>query len=131
VHPGPADSFGEELHLVVPPYSAYLRAVRLLAADAAVRSGLDCEETEDFRLAVDELCQAVMKATDHAVLLSFECGPTGVVARGSARARDGCNAELSELSATIVDALADQYEFTRAGTDLGFVVLRKCAVVHR
>ena len=115
----------------MPPYSAYLRAVRLLAADAAVRSGLDCEETEDFRLAVDELCQAVMQATDHAVLLSFECGPTGVVARGSARARDGCNAELSELSATIVDALADQYEFTRAGTDLGFVVLRKCAVVHR
>jgi len=116
---------------VVPPYSAYLRAVRLLAADAAVRAGLDCEEVEDFRLAVDELSQTVMRATDHSVFVSFQSSPSGVVARGSARARDGYTLALPELSATIVDSLCDYYEFAANGVDLGFVVARKRAVVHR
>jgi hypothetical protein len=119
------------MHLVIPPYSAYLRAVRLLAADAAARSGLDCEETEDFRLAVDELCQAAMTATDHVVFISFESSPSGVVARGAARAREGHAMQLPELSATIVTALSDHYEFEANGVDLGFVVTRRRAVVRR
>lgn len=129
--PGHVPSFGDELHVLVPPYSTYLRTVRLLAADAAVRGGLDCEEAEDFRLAVDELCQAAMRATDHALLVSMESAPGRVVARGTARARDGSMMELSDLSATIVDALSDHYEFELKGPDLTFVVQRWRAVVHR
>ena len=48
----------DSVHLVVPPSSEYLRTARLVAADAAVRAGLDCEEIEDFRIAVDELCHS-------------------------------------------------------------------------
>src|SRR5258707_443468 len=40
---------GEDVWLTVPPFSEYLRTVRLVAADAAVRAGLDYDEVEDFR----------------------------------------------------------------------------------
>src|SRR5262245_32098043 len=55
----------DQVHLTVPPSSDYLRTVRLVAADAGARVGLDCEEIEDFRIAVDELCHLVMSSTDH------------------------------------------------------------------
>jgi hypothetical protein len=118
------DSFGDELFLVVPPYSRYLRAVRLVAADTAARAGLDCEETEDFRLAVDELCHTLMSATDHPLLLTFVHTPTGVVARGVGWGRNGARPEISELSATLVGTLTDGYELDRVGGELEFVVTR-------
>jgi hypothetical protein len=124
-------SFGDELHLVIPPYAAYLRGVRLVAADAAVRAGLDCEETEDFRLAVDELCQAMFQGTDHVVVLSFHTEPGNVVARGAARGRDGLPGRMTELSETIVASLSDHYEFESDGVDLGFVVTRRRAGARR
>ena len=124
-------SFGDELHLVVPPYAAYLRAVRLVAADAAVRAGLDCEETEDFRLAVDELCQAMFQGTDHVVVLSFHTEAGNVVARGAARGREGLSGSMNELSETIVASLSDHYEFESDGVDLGFVVTRRRASARR
>ena len=57
------------MHLVVPPSSEYLRTARLSPPTPALRAGLDCEEIEDFRIAVDELCHLVMSATDHFVEL--------------------------------------------------------------
>lgn len=123
--------FGDELHFVVPPYAAYLRAVRLVAADAAVRAGLDCEETEDFRLAVDELCQALFRGTDHFVVLSFETEDGNVIARGTARGREGIAGRMNELAETIVASLSDHYEFESDGEDLGFVVERRRASARR
>ncbi|MEX1144091.1 MAG: hypothetical protein WEE69_02150 [Acidimicrobiia bacterium] len=121
------DSFGDlgdELVMVIPPYSRYLRSVRLVAADAAARAGLDCEETEDFRLAVDELCHTMMVATDHALHLSFTRTDAGVVARGATKARTGTWPAMTELSATIVTALADAYELDLCGDELHFFVHR-------
>jgi hypothetical protein len=135
--------FGDELSLVVPPYSEFLRAVRLVAADAAVRAGLDCEETEDFRLAVDELCHTLMSATDHSIHVSFSslgkaissvdkgsAGRTtpGVVAHGSTVCRNGKGPVISQLSATIVEALSDRYELRHIEDRLEFVVTRQMAV---
>lgn len=124
-------SFGDELHLVVPPYSSYLRAVRLVAADAAVRAGLDCEEMEDFRLAVDELCHALMTSTDHGIFLSFTISQGAAIARGATRARHGARPEVSTVSASILDTLSDYYAIDVEGGDLSFVVARGTAHVRR
>ena len=72
----------DRVHLVVPPSSDYLRTARLVAADAAVRAGLDCDEIEDFRIAVDELCHLVMSATDHFVELWVVSVDNRVIAHG-------------------------------------------------
>ena len=125
------DGFGDELTLVVPPYSGFLRAIRLVAADAAVRAGLDVEETEDFRLAVDELCHTLMTATDHPLALWFTSENGGVVARGSARGRDGSDRPvISEMSATIIESLSDDYELTKRAGQLEFTVTRKMGARH-
>jgi hypothetical protein len=132
VDPDSFDDVGDELRLVVPPYSGFLRAIRLVAADAAVRAGLDVEETEDFRLAVDELCHTLMTATDHPLALWFTCENGGVMARGSARGRDGSDGPfMSELSATIIESLSDEYELAKRAGQLEFTVTRKMGAHHR
>jgi len=123
--------FGDELHMVVPPYSAYLRAVRLIAADAAARSGLGYTETEDFRLAVDELCHTLMGATDHVLMLTFAVDREGVVARGVTRRRDGPTIEVSDLSATLVDGLSDWYSIGDDDGEVSFVVGKHRAEARR
>jgi hypothetical protein len=115
---------GDELVMVIPPYSRYLRSVRLVAADAAARAGLDCEETEDFRLAVDELCHTMMVATDHPLHLSFTRTESGVTARGATKARAGTRPAMTDLSATIVTALTDAFELDLCGDELRFFVQR-------
>lgn len=122
-----ADASGEgEVHLVVPPRSTYLRAVRLVAADAAGRAQLDVEETEDFRLAVDELCHAIMSATDQSVVISMTIEDGVVVARGSARRRkDADPVRLNKLTERLVLALADTMSLDESADQVAFVVTKQ------
>jgi len=114
-----------EVHLVVPPQSVYLRAIRLVAADAAGRAQLDCEETEDFRLAVDELCHVLMSMTDHSVVVTMTLENEGVVARGSARRRAGGEPlRLNKLTERLVLALADSMSLDESPDQVSFVVTK-------
>ena len=117
---------GDDVSLTVPPFSEYLRTVRLVAADAGGRAGLDYDEIEDFRIAVDELCHLLMSSTDQEIAVSF--GVTGccVVARGRARPRAGSPlAPLNDLSRTIIDSVSDHYELTDGDDELSFVVMKE------
>jgi hypothetical protein len=117
---------GEDVWLTVPPYSGYLRTVRLVAADAAVRAGLDYDEVEDFRIAVDELCHLLMSSTDHEISVSFGVVGACVLARGRARRRAGSPlAPLNHLSRAIIDSVADHHELTDGEDELGFAVLKR------
>src|SRR5438477_13100973 len=96
---GELEVVGEDVWLTVPPFSEYLRTVRLVAADAAGRAGLDYDEIEDFRIAVDELCHLLMSSTDHEIELSLRVVGTCVFARGRTQPRAGCRlAALNDLS---------------------------------
>ena len=57
----------DTVHLVVPPSSEYLRTATPRGGGRRGPGGLDCEEIEDFRIAVDELCHLVMVGNDHFV----------------------------------------------------------------
>ena len=116
----------DDVHLVIPASSEFLRALRLVAADAAARAGLDLAEIEDFRIAVDELSHAVMTATDHHLHVTFRTGDDKVVARGSARSRGGAMPpSMSELSRTIVDGVCDSFELAAARSEIVFVVVKQ------
>ena len=106
---------GEDVWLTVPPFSEYLRTVRLVAADAAGRAGLDYDEIEDFRIAVDELCHLLMSSTDHEISVSFGVVGRSVLARGRAPAAVTVarSRQLNELSRTIIDSVADYHELDR------------------
>lgn len=116
----------ESVQLTVPPYSEYLRTVRLVAADAAGRAGLDLDEVEDFRIAVDELCHLLMSSTDHAVTVSFGVRGACVLARGSAVAREQARMqELPPLPLAIVRSVADYFETSVDGEELTFSVMKR------
>jgi hypothetical protein len=117
---------GEDVWLTVPPFSEYLRTVRLVAADAAVRAGLDYDEVEDFRIGVDELCHLLMSSTDHEIAVSFGVVGRCVLARGHARRRTGAPlAQLNELSHTIIKSLADHHEVIERDDELTFALLKE------
>jgi hypothetical protein len=115
----------DDVHLVIPAASEFLRVVRLAAADAAMRAGLDCEEVEDFRIAVDELTHTVMTATDHDVHVTFRTDDDGVRARGTAPSRGGrVPAEMTTLSRRIVAGVADEFDFSETPSEIEYVVVK-------
>jgi hypothetical protein len=116
----------ERVELEVPPSSEYLRTVRLVAADAAVRAGLDCEEIEDFRIAVDELCHLVMTSTDHFIKVRFVADGERVIVEGEAPSRSGSeNHRPSELSALILAATADSYDLRSCDGVMTFSIVKQ------
>ena len=118
--------------LSIPPSSAHLRSVRLVAADAADRAGLDCHEVEDFRIAVDELCHFLMTSSDYGVSISFVVEGGCAIARGFAKARDGAELPtMADLSKRIVGSVADYFEIGREDGELTFSVVKQRAVVAR
>lgn len=116
----------DAVHLVVPPSSEYLRTARLVAADAAMRAGLDCEEIEDFRIAVDELCHLVMTSTDHFVDLWVVATDDRVIAHGRALSRPGAAPRHpGELSALILTSTADYYAVETSEGEMSFAVVKQ------
>ena len=73
------------LHLMIPPYVAHLDVVRALIRHASIGAGLGVEEEADICLAVDELCQHMVAATDFAILVTVAAEPAIVLARVVAR----------------------------------------------
>jgi hypothetical protein len=115
----------DEVCLVMPAASEYLRTARLVAADAATRAGLDCEEIEDFRIAIDELCHSTMAATDHHISLTFVIVADGVVAHGTSRSRAASVApRLSTLSFAILTSVCDHFEFDDADGLICFMLVK-------
>jgi hypothetical protein len=117
---------GEDVWLTVPPFSEFLRTVRLVAADVGSRAGLDYDEVEDFRIAVDELCHLLMSSTDHEISLSFGVVGRSALARGHAARRHGAPlAPLGDLSRSIIDSVADHHETFERDDEIGFSVMKE------
>jgi Histidine kinase-like ATPase domain len=117
-----------ELRLQVPPTVDHLRTVRLVAADAADRAGFDCDETDDLRIAVDEVCHAVVKSTEAPIIVGFSVEPGVVEVRGRA-GRHGAlpPPELSPLSHLIVESVSDDVELVDGSSEIRFVLVKRAA----
>jgi anti-sigma regulatory factor (Ser/Thr protein kinase) len=123
------DRVGEcELRLQVPATADHLRTVRLVAADAAERAGFDCDETDDLRIAVDELSHAVMSCGDAPIVLGFVISPGLVEVRGVAeRTQSARPLEISPVSELVVDSVSESYELIDEPDELGFAVVKRTA----
>lgn len=64
-----------EVRLEVPPSAEHLRVVRLVAAEAGARAGLDVEATDDLRIAVDELCHVLVPRAVTRICIRFHVQP--------------------------------------------------------
>ena len=124
------DVVGEsELRLQVPPTVEHLRTVRLVAADAADRAGFDCDETDDLRIAVDEVCHAVLKSTEAPITVGFSTEPGLVRVTGAAR-REGARRplQLPRMSQLIVDAVSDDVEIVDGSAGIRFTLVKRAGL---
>jgi hypothetical protein len=102
--------------LSIPSGADLLVLARLTAATVASRAGFDVEEVEDLRLAVDELCVALIRpGTDGRLTLEFtrdvdlievRCSYEVLQTAPSAEADDDL---IEGLSDRILDALVDEH----------------------
>jgi hypothetical protein len=120
-----------DLRLQVPATVDHLRTVRLVAADAAERAGFDCDETDDLRIAVDELCHAVMNSSKAPIVLGFSVRPGLVEVHGQAERLNGARPlELSSLSALIVDSVSESFQLADEQHTVGFVLVKHTAATR-
>jgi anti-sigma regulatory factor (Ser/Thr protein kinase) len=115
-----------ELRLQVPATADHLRTVRLVAADAAERAGFDCDETDDLRIAVDELSHAVMSSGDAPIVLGFVITPGLVEVRAVAERKHSTRAlEMSPVSQLVVDSVSESFELIDEPDELGFALVKR------
>jgi serine/threonine-protein kinase RsbW len=114
----------DDLRLLIPADTEHLRAARLVAADAAGRAGFDCEETEDLRIAVDELCHSLMRLTDHPIVLAFWVDDGKVTIEGTAVPRSAEVPRLPALAETILRGTTDFFELVEYGGAVQFLLVK-------
>lgn len=123
---------GEEVHLTMPATPQLLRVARLTAAGLAGRLGFSVDEIEDVKIAVDELCFALVgsKGRPGSLTLTYRLGDhqLEIVGEGTFAPSGSEPAPApSELSAQILAAVVDDHELSRNGDTMRFRLLKRRA----
>ena len=120
----------DEVRLAVPATPEYLRLARVTATGLASRLGFTYDEVEDLRLAIDELCFALIGSKGRLGSVSLRYVLTGnelsIEGRGDF-GDDGPAPRLSDLSKQILGALVDDYELGSEGASTFRLVKSKVA----
>ena len=102
----------DEVRLVVPAGPEFVRLARVTATSLASRLGFSYDEIEDLRLAVDELCHAVIGPSGRAgtVSLLYITESDGLSVEGTGHFDPvGPPVALSETTRQILSALTDDH----------------------
>jgi serine/threonine-protein kinase RsbW len=101
------------IELVLPADTRLVRVARLVASGVATTAGFDVDEVEDLRIAVDELCSALIEGGDGGpLLLGFELDEGLVAVIGSTTSADSAEFEPERLalSRQILAVVVDDYD---------------------
>jgi serine/threonine-protein kinase RsbW len=112
------------IELVLPADTRLVRVARLVSSGVATAAGFDVEQVEDLRIAVDELCAALIEGGDGSpLLLSFELAPDRVGVLGSTPSGPTAEFEPERLSLSrqILEVVVDDHEID---TDHGRINVR-------
>jgi serine/threonine-protein kinase RsbW len=108
---GTQQTVSEVVRLTVPAALEYVRIVRLTASGVASRLGLDVDEIENMRVAVDELASTVVDAADGGELeILFSNASGSLRIEGKAPVAIGGEVRVDDLSAQILKAVCDDYD---------------------
>lgn len=105
--------------LDVPAATRYLHIVRLTAAGAAAEAGLDAEEVEDIKIAVDELCSLAIAASAEDRVLSLEFVAADGALHVEAAIPTSGPIDVDEMGTAIIEATVDTFAWN-AGEPGGF-----------
>jgi serine/threonine-protein kinase RsbW len=123
---------GEEVRLTMPATPQLLRVARLTAAALASRLGFSFDEIEDVKIAVDELCFALVgsRGREGSLTITYRLSDEQLEISGQGEfAMDGSEQAPapSELSAQILAAVVDEHELTRDGDAMRFRLVKRRA----
>ncbi len=107
------DGEGEQVRLTMPATPQLLRVARLTAAGLASRLGFSFDQIEDVKIAVDELCFALVgtKGREGTLTLVYWLRADRLVIEGAGEFDDeGARPTTSELSGRILSAVVDEHE---------------------
>ncbi len=107
-----ADGEGEQVRLTMPATPQLLRVARLTAAGLASRLGFSFDQVEDVKIAVDELCFALVgtKGRDGSLTLVYRLQADRLIIEGTGDFADGeARPATSELSTRILSAVVDEH----------------------
>lgn len=116
--------------LEVPAEPSSLRVVRMVAATVAADAGFDIDAVDDVRMAVDELCAAILESRPSSpIRMRLRVDGDGLVARADAPQPDtAARAVVDRLRAAVLGATADSYRLTQLdGHSVGWLVKRSVA----
>src|SRR5947209_16877928 len=108
----------DEVRLAVPATPEFLRLARVTAAGLASRLGFTFDEVDDLRLAIDELCFALIgaKGRQGTVQLRYLVLEDGLEVIGTGHFVDvGPRPALHDFSGQILDALVDEHDLSTNG----------------
>lgn len=100
----------DEVLLQVPSTPELLRLARVAASGIASRLGFSYDEVEDVRLAVDELCFALVGKGRVGSTLEVRFDVNGDTMTIEGRAHPGDEPEVTELTERILAHLVDEWE---------------------
>ena len=109
------DERGDSLiELVLPADTRLVRVARLVASGVATTAGFDVDEVEDLRIAVDEVCTALVEGGDGSSLfLGFDLGEAEVTVTGSTKASGASfEADRLALSRQILAVVVDEHDIS-------------------
>jgi hypothetical protein len=123
------DVDGEEVRLTMPATPQLLRVARLTAAGLAGRLGFSVDEIEDVKIAVDELCFALVgsKGRPGSLTLTYRLGDRELELDGEGTfPADGVDHAFapSDLSAQILAAVVDDHDISRDGETMRFRLVK-------
>jgi hypothetical protein len=109
----PWDALPTDVVLQVPAVAASLRVVRMVAATLVADDGFDVDEVDDVRMAVDELCAAVIESRPTSPLgITFRIDGHLLEVRVEAEQPDPEAAvPIDELRAAVLGATASEHSF--------------------
>lgn len=103
----------------VPAHVDYVSTLRVTSASLAARCDLTVDEIEDLRLAVDEACALLLRATNHGTAIDarFELTPGCLAVEVSApNSHDAAAPDRGGLAWAVLSALATSVDVhTRDG----------------
>ena len=118
-----------EVRLEVPAAPEFLRMSRIMAAGVASRAGFTLDEVEDLRIAIDELCFALVGARRRTGTISIRylLDADGLVVEGTGRFSDGLGNEpvVSALSNQILAAVVDECELSAGAEGPQFRLVKR------
>ena len=118
----------DEVRLAVPATAEFLRLARVTAAGLASRLGFTFDEVDDLRLAIDELCFALIgaKGRQGTVQLRYKVMNDGLEVVGIGHFVDeGPAPALHDFSGQILDALVDEHDLTGGAATPEFRLVKR------